>query len=223
MVVTATDRPLEELREDIIDQLIMNYGHGALSLEAFQRRLDKAFDETEHSALNELVSDLELAVDKTYIETKDQELGINYDVEVAPNVQYMINIFGGSNRGGSWVVGKEIRMLNIFGGGDIDFSEATFSHPTVRVRMVCAFGGTTIYVPKDVHATNNAICIFGGINNKVPASSNNKAPSVLIEGLVVFGGVTIKMKKILKERFIEFADGLKSLFLQTNRNDDSRM
>jgi hypothetical protein len=44
MPVTPNDRPIETLREETIDQLIMNYGHGKLSREAFERRLDEALD-----------------------------------------------------------------------------------------------------------------------------------------------------------------------------------
>ena len=42
MPVDNQDRPIEVVREEVIDQLIVNYGHEALSLEAFDRRLDQA-------------------------------------------------------------------------------------------------------------------------------------------------------------------------------------
>ena len=35
--VKFEDRPLEKVREETIDQLVMNYGHGELSSEAFER------------------------------------------------------------------------------------------------------------------------------------------------------------------------------------------
>ena len=37
MAVIIQDRPIEKLREEVIDQLIMNYSHGEISLEAFDR------------------------------------------------------------------------------------------------------------------------------------------------------------------------------------------
>ena len=42
MSVAYRDKPIELLREEVIEQLIMNYGHGELSLGAFERRLDQA-------------------------------------------------------------------------------------------------------------------------------------------------------------------------------------
>jgi len=48
MPVTPHDRPIDALREQTVDQLIMNYGHGKLSREAFERRLDEALDSKSH-------------------------------------------------------------------------------------------------------------------------------------------------------------------------------
>ena len=66
MPVVAQDRPINALREEAIDQLIMNYGHGKLSLEAFERRLDRALDAKSHDEILELTADLDLIADKTY-------------------------------------------------------------------------------------------------------------------------------------------------------------
>ena len=42
MAVILEDRPIETLREEVIDTLIYNYSHGVISNEAFERRLDQA-------------------------------------------------------------------------------------------------------------------------------------------------------------------------------------
>ena len=74
MAVAPADRPLETLREETIDRLIMNYGHGQLALEAFQRRLDQALDATGHDVLRSLVADLDLEVDARFVAQKRGEL-----------------------------------------------------------------------------------------------------------------------------------------------------
>src|SRR3970282_1371014 len=118
--------------EETVDQLIMNYGHGELSLEAFERRLDQALDAKSHDALLALTQDLDLVADKTYTEQKKAELGIRTgslmplaDVEEdSGDADYMINIFGGTNRGGAWHVPRRINILNIFGGADLGLTES---------------------------------------------------------------------------------------------------
>ncbi len=118
MTVENQDRPIDVLREEVIDQLIVNHGHEELSLEAFERCLDQALTSNDASELGELVDDLELKADKNYSDLKREELDLDsdYDYGVARDVEYVISIFGGSNRPGPWNVPKEIRMLTLFGG-----------------------------------------------------------------------------------------------------------
>ena len=220
MPVTLTDRPIETVRSEVIDQLIMNYSHGELSYEAFDRRLDQAMELAHHQALVELVSDLPLTVDKAFVESKKQDLAANYIAGEAEELDYMINIFSGSTRGGAWKVAKETRYLSIFSGTDIDFTDAQFSQEVVRIKIFSLFSGDTIYVPENVNVVSKAFCIFGGIDNLAPSQSNPSSvnqghanqPTIIIEGVSIFSGVSIKIRRSMKERFVGLADSLKNMF-----------
>jgi len=211
MPVAPQDRPLQALREETVDQLIVNYGHGKLSLEAFERRLDAAFDADTHEKLLALTADLELVPDKQYAEEKRAELGIRVDSN-GDDVEHLLHVFGGTNRRGAWNVAREIRMVNIFGGGDLDFSEARFASRVTRIRMFCLFGGATLHVPEGMNTISKAVCIFGGVTNRTPPNDGADAPTLIVEGLMLFGGAEIKVKKTFKKRCMEFADTLKGLF-----------
>ena len=178
MTVENQDRPIDVLREEVIDQLIVNYSHEKLSLEAFERRLDQALASNDARELGDLVDDLELNADKSYAELKREELDLDldYDYGVTREVENVVSIFGGSSRRGPWNVPKEIRMLNLFGGGEIDFSEARFTHPSVRIRMLTLFGGASIYVREDISTVSKIRSIFGGTNNSAPSSRRSHAP-----------------------------------------------
>jgi hypothetical protein len=211
MPVVTRDRPIEIVREEVIDQLTMNYGHEQLSLDAFERRLDEALASNDPEELAELTADLELKVDKHYSDQKRHELDFDYNYEATKDVEHIINIFGGSNRGGVWNVPREIRMLNIFGGGDVDFSQAQFSHPTVRIKILTIFGGASIYVREDINTISKIASIFGGTDNSAPSNSSSGAPTIIIEGLVIFGGTDIKIKRSVKEVFLDFADRIRGI------------
>jgi hypothetical protein len=216
MPVVPQDRPINALREETIDQLIVNYGHGQLSLAAFERRLDEALDTQSHDRLLELTKDLDLRVDKQYAEQKRAELGLR--VEPAANrddagdVEHMINVFGGTNRGGPWDVPSRIRMLTLFGGADLDFSEARFTSQTTCITMLCIFGGVSLRVREGVRTVSKAVCVFGGVDNRGPSTADRNAPTIVLQGLVLFGGADIKIKKTAKERWLEFADTIKAMF-----------
>jgi len=212
MAVKIADRPIDTVREEVVDQLVMNYSHGKLSYEAFERRLDQAMESQSNEALIELVTDLDLAVDKEYVEHKKQDFRFNYSSSPTKETELLVNIFSSSERSGAWRVAKEIKSVSILGGCDIDFSEAIFAQREVTVKVFCLFGGDNIYVPENVRVISKAFCVFGSIDNKAPSSDCSDAPTIFIEGLVLFGSVDIKLKRTLKERFTQFADGLKNMF-----------
>ncbi|GLX80058.1 hypothetical protein tinsulaeT_33980 [Thalassotalea insulae] len=212
MPVVVEDRPIESVREEVIDQLIMNYSHGKLSFEAFERRLDIAMASNVHKEIAALAEDLELNVDKEYAESKRNDFFANVAPSKNEDVDYLVSIFGGNNRSGYWTVAKELRAISIFGGSSIDFSEAKFSQLHITVKVFCLFGGDNIYIPANVNVVSKAFCIFGGVNNKAPSVADRNAPTIIIEGLCLFGGLNIKLKRTIKERFVSFADNMKKMF-----------
>lgn len=225
MPVIAEDKPLEALRTVTVDRLILNYGHGELSLEAFERRLDRALDAKSHDVLIALTEDLEEYPDERVAERERAALGlraeaprsssISRDVEV----EHMIHVFSGTHRRGSWTVPEEIRMLHVFGGAELDFSEARFSASTTRIKMLFLFGGVKLYVPEGVNAVSKALCVFGGVDNRVPASSDPDAPTLILEGLLLFGGAHVRLKRTLRQRLLELGETLRNAFGPSRRRE----
>jgi len=212
MAVKTEDRPIETVREEVIDKLVMNYSQGEISLEAFERRLDNAMETNDHKVLIELVADLKLEVDKEYIEKKKEELNSVYDPSDPKDLETFVDVFSGSTRSGKWRVAKETRIFGLFSGTDIDLSEAQLTHPTVYIKVYSLFSGVDIYVPENVNIVSKAFCIFAGIDNNVQSTVDKNAPTIVIEGFAIFSGIDIKIKRTLKEKFVQFADEMKNLF-----------
>jgi len=215
MPVTPQDRPLDALREQTVDQLIMNYGHGKLSREAFERRLDEALDTKSHDRLLELTADLDLKADPQYTAQKKAELGIAVDTAAGSRIDEndtIINVFSGSHRRGAWDVPRAMRVINVFGGSELDFTDARFTADTTYITVFCLFGGVNIRVRDGMRTISKALCIFGGVDNRGGTTSDPNAPLLVIEGLALFGGVDIRVKKTPKQRLHEFADQLRTMF-----------
>jgi hypothetical protein len=109
-------------------------------------------------------------------------------------------------------------VFTLFGGSNIDFTEARFTDRTTRVRMFCLFGGVDIYVPEGINTTVKVFSIFGGMSNKSPNARRPDAPRLILEGLILFGGGDVKVRKTFKERLLEFADGMRAMFGQPDRS-----
>ena len=211
MPVNIEDRPIENVREAVIDQLIMNYGHGEISLEAFERRLDQAMTSTCNKELLSLVEDLDLNVDQDYVDSKKQDMSSNYRPGHTEAQETITNILSSSNRQGPWKVPKEINLNNYFSSADLDFTEAVFSHPEVRINTFSLFSSCTIYVPENVRVISHLSCIAGRLDNRSPSQNHNDSPTIYIEGKSVFSSINIEVKRSMKERFVAFADGLKRM------------
>lgn len=212
MPVKLDDRPIEQVREEVIDTLIYNYSHGVISSEAFERRLDKAMASQDHQTIYQLIDDLEHQQDPEISAQKERQFNVNYAASNNVEADTIVNILGGSTRSGQWTVPKEIRVISILGGSDIDFTDAIFTSPNVTIKVLCLFGGSDIFVPENVNVISKAFCILGGIDNTAPSISSRQAPTITIEGLVLFGGLDIKIKRTIKEKFVAFANQMKAMF-----------
>ncbi len=50
------------------------------------------------------------------------------------------------------------------------------------------------------------------MDNRAGSSPDPDAPTLIIEGIALFGGADIKIKKTPKQKFQEFANTLRSMF-----------
>lgn len=212
MAVKLEDRPIETVREEVIDQLIMNYSHGALSYDAFERRLDQAMESDDNHFLVTLVEDLEMAIDKEYVDNKKKDMALNYVPGDAEEIDYFINVFSGSTRSGAWKMAKELRAISVFSGGEIDLTDAKFTQKVHTIKVFSLFSGCDIYVPEHINVVSKTFCVFAGVDNNAPSNGNGNAPTLVIEGISIFSGFDIKLKRTIKERFVDFADQMKKMF-----------
>jgi hypothetical protein len=107
----------------------------------------------------------------------------------------MVAIFGASNRKGRWRVGPRIRAVAVFGGVEIDLTDAVFESPEVVIDVLAVFGGVEIKVPENVSLHGGGVGIFGGFDVRDATADDPYAPVVRVRGTAVFGGCEAKSKR----------------------------
>ena len=57
-------------------------------------------------------------------------------------------------------------------------------------------------------------CIFGGVDYQTSTQVNPNVvvPTIIIEGICIFSGIDIKVRRTMKEKFVDMADKFKSMF-----------
>lgn len=107
----------------------------------------------------------------------------------------MVAIFGGAERKGRFRAGRMLKAVAIFGGVQIDLTEAVFDAPELEIHCTAVFGGVEIRVPEHVTLRGGGAGIFGGFDVRQQESPDPHGPVVTIKGAAVFGGVEAKWRK----------------------------
>lgn len=129
---------------------------------------------------------------KNYVE--DHESGTS-PIAGATGQDYIdtTSIFGGSKRK---IFSKNFRggdMTNIFGGSEIDLTQADINGTAV-LDVTALFGGATLLVPSHWNVISEAVAaIMGEVKDKRVMKTLPEANKTLvIKGTVMFGGIDIK-------------------------------
>ncbi len=107
-----------------------------------------------------------------------------------------VNIFGGSKQRYMSQSFKGGKITSIFGGSEIDLTQACLAEGTNILELVCIFGGSSIIVPSDWYVRSEIVSILGGFADKrINNPSINHERQLIIKGVAIFGGGDIKSIK----------------------------
>ena len=102
-------------------------------------------------------------------------------------------IMGGVARRSSSQAFQGADLTALMGGCEIDLRPASIAPGTEAVIDVFAFwGGIDIKVPEDWTVVTRAMPLMGGVEDKTRAPQASTSKRLVIRGIVVMGGVTIK-------------------------------
>jgi hypothetical protein len=104
-----------------------------------------------------------------------------------------VSIFGGVQKN---VVSKTFRgadIVTIFGGNDLNLSQADFKEQIV-MDVTNIFGGTTLTIPNNWQIKSEIVTIFGSLEDKrpiTPKEHDEASKIVILKGTCLFGGIEI--------------------------------
>ncbi|MBT4269629.1 MAG: hypothetical protein HOD85_35935 [Deltaproteobacteria bacterium] len=186
------DKPVKYLRDKVVDQLKYNLAHDHLEIDEFERLVRMALSTQSKTELLSLVTDLP-PKDKTAIKNQELKL-VDYE-----NKESMINILSASKRKGMWVAPKQLRVLTVLGETEIDFREVRLGPDLSYISLDCWLGAVKIIIPPGVNVVSNVKNILGAMDSRSQGSMNPDSPTIVIEGKVVLGEVTIHKREKAKE------------------------
>ncbi|KRV47022.1 hypothetical protein AQ490_09705 [Wenjunlia vitaminophila] len=193
-VPAAQLRASDADRDRVADMLGDALAEGRLTTEEHAERLDALYRAKTMGELEPLTRDLPAHYAGAAPSARPVPMTPQAPARAEPPA--LVAIFGGVTRKGRWRVGSELRAVAVFGGVEIDLTEAVFEHPEVVINVTAIFGGVDIKVPENITVRNGGgTGIFGGFDVKGYESPEPDAPVVQIGGAAVFGGIEVKRKK----------------------------
>jgi predicted membrane protein len=105
----------------------------------------------------------------------------------------MVSVFAGFKK---MVYSKNFKggeVVCVFGGADIDLTQADIQGPIV-IELVHIFGGSKLLIPPHWEVRSESAVIFGGIDDKRKSAQLPVDPNkvVILKGVIMFGGCEIK-------------------------------
>jgi predicted membrane protein len=107
-----------------------------------------------------------------------------------------VAIFGGCERRYTGQHFQSGKATSVFGGVELDLRDANIDDEAV-LEVSCIFGGVELRVPDSWYVHSRSLPVFGGFEDKtrqsgVADASGAKRKTLVVTGVVVFGGVEIR-------------------------------
>ena len=184
-------------RDHVATLLSTAYAEGRLSRDEHDERLEQLLQAKTFDDLIPITSDLVVVAPSTPAPTSSVAIDTT---EAADQPDRHVAIFGGVTRKGDWRVRRKTQSFALFGGMDLDMREAVFEAPVVEIAGFWCFGGLDIKVPEGMQVRDQTGGIFGGTDVRDLGEPIPGAPTLVIKGLTLFGGVSVHGPKPSKRK-----------------------
>lgn len=191
---------LASVRQKAIDALCEHFANDALSVEEFERRLDRAHKAGELEDLRAILADLPSGDLPALRQEAAPSPAPRWQGAVpASRVRergFMVAALGGVEKSGRWVPARKTFGLAVMGGLVLDFREALLPPGVTEVWLFTVMGGAEIIVPPGLSVQSDGVAILGGFEQQENVSLNPdpNVPLLRLRGAALLGGVEVSIR-----------------------------
>ena len=102
-----------------------------------------------------------------------------------------ISPIGGLSASGPWRMERNVIVVSLIGGADLDLSQAQLAAPEVTLTKVSLLGGVSIGVPPGIRVDASGFSLIGGTSVDAGPEPGPGAPTVHIRAFSLLGGTRI--------------------------------
>ena len=187
---TPGGQPLAAERERVVQTLSAHFAQDLLTMTEFEHRLERAYNVTAVDQLRSLVADLpERSAQSIAQQTALRPVLV--PLSEVPARGGIFAVMGGHERTGSWIVPRQLKVVVVMGGAEIDLREARFGAGVTEIEVFVLMGGVNIIVPPGVRVESLGAAFMGSFDLKAGDATaiSPTNPIVRLSGLAIMGGV----------------------------------
>jgi hypothetical protein len=162
---------------------------GRLDLGELDERLSRVYAAKTYGELEPLTGDL-----PGVLAVPPPQPGLAPQASPLPTTRGGVAFMSEFKRQGRWAVAGKFRCLAFWGGVTIDLREALFTQGEVRIRAVAVMGGIDVIVPEEANVHITGVGIMGEFDQGASGAGAPGAPTILVSGLALLGGVSVKRR-----------------------------
>jgi hypothetical protein len=183
-------------REHVAKILHDAMAEGRLTVGELEERLDKVYAAKTFGDLEPITRDLPVP--------RPRPVGAPQPRTVAPHddriggqavTSSAIAIMSGTERKGAWVVPPTFTAFALWGGVEIDLSQARFEDGETTIQAFALMGGIDIVVPDDITVHVTGVGFMGAFEDHARVTGPPGAPVVKVTGFAMWAGVDVKRAK----------------------------
>jgi hypothetical protein len=190
----VTDDSLPELRASDADReqhaevLRRAAGEGRLTMDELEERLNAVYASRTHRELERLIVDVVPREAYSPAQTPNR-VPVRRD---RAGANWMISIMSGRERKGRWLVGKNLKVINIMGGTDLDLNDAELADDNVEMTVISLMGGADVRVPEGLNVELTEFAFMGGNGSKLGKERPDPGgPTLRLRVISIMGGTDV--------------------------------
>ncbi len=188
-------------RERVADQLREAAGHGRLTIDELEERLELTYASKTYAELEPLTRDLPASGTAMPLQVpvpgNATGTGLARVGGTPGRKRWSIAIMSGANRRGRWVVPRRYNAFAFWGGVVLDLRDASFAERETVIRANAVMGGVEIIAPEDMDVHVEGFGLMGGYDDSTSsqlAPPPAGAPVVRVTGIAFWAGVNVQRK-----------------------------
>jgi hypothetical protein len=184
-------------RHQVAEILREAAGEGRLDIDELDQRLEATYAARTYADLVPITLDLPGHPYQRPVPAMPR--AASPEVVPGPDRESHYAILSGLSRKGIWVVPRQMSILALMGGAELDLRRAKFAAPEVVITINAFMGGAQVIVGPNVRVQMEGTGIMGGYSGPsglVDAQLDESSPVLRIKGIAIWGGVSVERKHL---------------------------